>query len=151
MILTTQCEWFLFFQRKLFNSPCHLGVEKWSKIEIFYGGSFGTYKRHPMLHSILWTIRADFKFAPSQWEMVLLCNDTSHWLDPSLESALSYDVPNVNIQEKSSHDTLWIYYTNIVLIDQFFKPKLWPHHAVLQSNTLWWTSTTLIHSWYEYW
>ena len=28
------------------------------------------------------------RFAPSQWEMALLCNDVSHWLGASLESAL---------------------------------------------------------------
>ena len=33
--------------------------------------------------------RADFRFLPSQWEMALLCYDTSHWLGASLESALS--------------------------------------------------------------
>ena len=32
--------------------------------------------------------RADFRFAPSQWETALLCNDVSHWLGASLESAL---------------------------------------------------------------
>ena len=32
--------------------------------------------------------RADSRFAPSQWEMVLLCNDVSHWLGASLESTL---------------------------------------------------------------
>ena len=32
--------------------------------------------------------RADSRFAPSQWEMALLCNDVSHWLGTSLESAL---------------------------------------------------------------
>ena len=32
--------------------------------------------------------RADSRFAPSQWETVLLCNDVSHWLGASLESAL---------------------------------------------------------------
>ena len=32
--------------------------------------------------------RADSRFAPSQWETALLCNDTSYWLDTSLESAL---------------------------------------------------------------
>ena len=32
--------------------------------------------------------RADSWFAPSQWEMVLLCNDISHWLSTNLESAL---------------------------------------------------------------
>ena len=31
---------------------------------------------------------ADSRFAPSQWETPLLCNDVSHWLRASLESAL---------------------------------------------------------------
>ena len=31
---------------------------------------------------------ADSRFAPSQWETVLLCNDGSHWLGASLQSAL---------------------------------------------------------------
>ena len=30
----------------------------------------------------------DSRFAPSQWETVLLCNDVSHWLGASLESTL---------------------------------------------------------------
>ena len=34
--------------------------------------------------------RTDSRFAPSQWEMALLCNDISHWLGASLESALCY-------------------------------------------------------------
>ena len=32
-------------------------------------------------------IRADSRFAPSHWETALLCNDVSHWLGASLESA----------------------------------------------------------------
>ena len=32
--------------------------------------------------------RADFSFAPSQWETALLCDDVSHWLGANLESAL---------------------------------------------------------------
>ena len=32
--------------------------------------------------------KADFRFAPSQWETALFCNDVSHWLGASLESAL---------------------------------------------------------------
>ena len=32
--------------------------------------------------------RADSRFAPNQWETALLCNDVSHWLGASLESAL---------------------------------------------------------------
>ena len=34
--------------------------------------------------------RADSRFAPSQWEMVLLCNDIFYWLCASLESALIF-------------------------------------------------------------
>ena len=33
--------------------------------------------------------KADSSLAPSQWETALLCNDVSHWLGASLESALS--------------------------------------------------------------
>ena len=33
--------------------------------------------------------RTDSRFVPSQWETVLLCNDVSHWLGASLDSALS--------------------------------------------------------------
>ena len=36
------------------------------------------------------SFRADSRFAPSQWETALLCNDVSHWLGASLESALSW-------------------------------------------------------------
>ena len=32
--------------------------------------------------------RADSRFAPSQWQTALLCNDVSHWLGTSLESTL---------------------------------------------------------------
>ena len=32
-------------------------------------------------------LRAHSRFAPSQWETVLLCNDLSHWLGASLEPA----------------------------------------------------------------
>ena len=33
--------------------------------------------------------RADSRFAPSQWETALICNDVSHWLGSSLESTMS--------------------------------------------------------------
>ena len=32
--------------------------------------------------------RGDSRFAPSQWEMAVLCNNVSHWLGASLELAL---------------------------------------------------------------
>ena len=37
----------------------------------------------------VWMVfRSDSRFAPSQWETVLLCNAVSHWLGTSLESSL---------------------------------------------------------------
>ena len=40
--------------------------------------------------------RADSRFAPSQWETALLCNDVSHWLGGSLESAPSTEGPEAS-------------------------------------------------------
>ena len=41
---------------------------------------------------------AGSRFAPSQWETALLCNDVSHWLGASLDSALQILCPhNYNI------------------------------------------------------
>ena len=39
--------------------------------------------------------RADSRFAPNQWETVLLCNDVSHWLGAGLESALQWETVTV--------------------------------------------------------
>ena len=39
-------------------------------------------------------IRANFRFAHSQCEKVLLCNDVSHWLGANLESALQIKTPH---------------------------------------------------------
>ena len=39
----------------------------------------------------IWHSRVDSRFAPRQWETVLLCNDVSHWLGASLESSLIFD------------------------------------------------------------
>ena len=62
-----------------------------------------TYSRDNMLTSLWWPsqafrcdignfqTRVDTRFAPSQWETALLCNDVSHWLGASLESALPTD------------------------------------------------------------
>ena len=41
------------------------------------------------------TYRADPRFAPSQWETALLCNDVSHWLGASLESTLYLPVTSI--------------------------------------------------------
>ena len=49
----------------------------YGKVEIFLHGP----------HSI----RADSRFAPSQRETALLCNDVSNWLDANIKPALSID------------------------------------------------------------
>ena len=41
-------------------------------------------------------IRADSRFAPSQWETALQSNAVSHWLGANLESALHYSCVNSN-------------------------------------------------------
>ena len=54
--------------------------------------------------------RADSKFAPSQWETVLLCNDVSHWLGPILESALILAFKTIYVtseDEAQRIETLW--------------------------------------------
>ena len=47
--------------------------------------------------------RAHSRFAPSQWETVLLCNDVSHWLGASLESAQYLCRQEVPVQDSRAH------------------------------------------------
>ena len=50
--------------------------------------------------------RAVSRFAPSQWETVLLCGDVSHWLGANLESALSlfyFLVANIPLTQRTSN------------------------------------------------
>ena len=54
-------------------------------------------------------IRADSRFAPSQWETALLCNDVSHWLGTGLESALRMHTWLVEWEYVNS-DTLSFFY-----------------------------------------
>ena len=56
------------------------------------------------LRAIWQLVRADSRFAPSQWETALLCNDVSHWLGANLESALL--VLKVSVCKLSVDDTL---------------------------------------------
>ena len=50
---------------------------------------WGAVTRNAVQYKMI--IRADPRFAPSQWETALLCNDVSHWLDANLESAMIID------------------------------------------------------------
>ena len=73
-------------------------------------------KFHHWLHCTLpfWQLlKADSRFAPSQWETALLCNDVSHWLGASLESALLLMQTVTKISSKwrrlcfNSHNPFW--------------------------------------------
>ena len=44
----------------------------------------------PRLNAGLANRRCDSRFAPSQWETALFCNDVSHWSGASLESTMLY-------------------------------------------------------------
>ena len=61
--------------------PTHLCVTRpqWVKMGLVFGW--------PLL-GLLSSYRADSRFAPSQWEAALLCNDISHRLAASIESAV---------------------------------------------------------------
>ena len=52
-------------------------------------------------------VRADSRFAPSQWEMVLLCKDVSHWLGTNLESALLCAWQQVRLWMSSQFSLAW--------------------------------------------
>ena len=89
--------------------PCHIGGinDAWYHMYMIY--STWLWEAHIMMHwdpvdQKLWNIkygnemclgqstckyaRDDSRFVPNQWETALLCNDVSHWLGASLESAL---------------------------------------------------------------
>ena len=62
----------------------------------------------------VYSIGADSKFAPSQWETVLLCNDVSHWLGANLESGLQHCIYIVltSIVIVISHTVIVLMWTN---------------------------------------
>ena len=56
------------------------------------------------LHLLRQVLRADSRFAPSQWKSALLCDDVCHWLGASLESALGEDwTASVKAAHEASH------------------------------------------------
>ena len=90
--------------------------------------------------------RADSRFAPSQWETALLCNDVSHWLGPSLKSALIYDMTMIYVRYRSDNEHLkthryqasgvvssWLSYKDCIS----FVSKL-PHHISTLFAELFW-------------
>ena len=74
--------------RKLWAQPTSVGMNivamgfMWYGI-IYCGSHFPPCRSTLRLPSDIY--KADFRFAPSQWETALLCNHVSHWLGVSLE------------------------------------------------------------------
>ena len=62
----------------------------WKTIHILVMGDGVNSKPWEFIRNRAWmNHRADSSFVPSQWETALLCNNISHWLGASLESALN--------------------------------------------------------------
>ena len=56
-----------------------------------------------------YVIRADSKFAPSQWKTALFCNDVFHWLGTRLESALCYVTSLIKSAKPNNHlEDCWL-------------------------------------------
>ena len=66
---------------------------------------------------VIYIYRADSRFAPSQWETTLLCNDVSHWLGTSIESAIYIYI----YREREAGGTLYRYH--IVKLISFHSGK----------------------------
>ena len=70
------------------------------------------YSARPSAGTVLSTkFRANSRFAPSQWETALLCNNITHWLGASLESALKF-----HVSIEVSLDTLYVYTLYIYML-----------------------------------
>ena len=61
--------------------------------------------------------RVDSRFAPSQWETALFCNDVSHWLGTNLESALISHCPLAIFEDS------WSIHWNQTVVDQIFAAR----------------------------
>ena len=82
------------------SSYLHNGISYTCKMTSLYWIS--PQDTYLLSYVIWWRIhcRVDSRVVPSQWEMILLCNDFSHWLGASLESA-------VHCGNKYGANTVW--------------------------------------------
>ena len=99
-----------------------------------------------MLTQICLTIwhRADSRFAPSQWETALLCNDVSHWRGASLESALMASQGHHDLKSFSlwwnTPDIYWLLHKHTLMWQN--QNKIGPMPAAIM-----WQSWDRIESW----
>ena len=63
----------------------HISVTKWCIVGYDTGTLWDLWDGSIGLGYLWYDMEADSRFAPSQWEMALLCNKVSDWLGTSLE------------------------------------------------------------------
>ena len=63
-------------------------VSSWTRRPV--GENLRGHMRKIYTQCLMCKHRADSRFAPSQWETALLCNDVSHWQGANMESALKH-------------------------------------------------------------
>ena len=98
--------------------------------------------------------RAVSRFAPSQWETALLCNNVSHWLGASLESALCHDAKVVvtcriwgrrsDNHRDTNDDILYLntgtpLYQHFLLLSVQNQAISWISYNLLLNDSLWTT------------
>ena len=77
------CRHYMIYQRRNVRFQTFCKQAEHVHVVCKYGTDIDTRTEHV-------AFRADSRFAPSQWGTALLCNDVSHWLGASLESAISF-------------------------------------------------------------
>ena len=88
-------------------------------------------------------IRADSRFAPSQWETPLLCNDVSNWLGASLESVLKMYIrllfwTSCRNVRSIEHLYIYIWYYEILYMYIVYKYKLIEHLCIWYAQYEYW-------------
>ena len=81
---------------------------KWPGLQLQYSSVHRSKSLVPGTHRNMYSVRADSRFAPSQWETALLCNDVSHWLGTNLESALSVGGSAITQASATLAQTAWV-------------------------------------------
>ena len=76
--------------------------------------------------------RADSRFAPSQWETALLCNDASDWLDANIQSALIFFTDwHANEATIQKQNNITPDFNNTKILAMLFVDKLYDQNKIL--------------------
>ena len=95
--------WFYLQQHCLYLSETHCSSCKF-KSSYWDNISCITLTEFPLS---LYIVSADSRFAPSQWETALLCNDVPHWEGATLKSALIVMHSTVRLKNYGTRFRAW--------------------------------------------